>query len=896
MQNRCLNVISLALVNLFALVSASVATAAASQPNPPAKAAAAAPGPTAKTIPWDQIGAKAGAIYQGGGPRVTPTAQGARLHCGFQRLDGEATRDGLWLTSTVSNTVNDRFRIVAQTVGRQVLESGSPLSLSLEPNACQSDRGLPLSKTLARLGPPLCLPLQGTVFVTENVVRFVRLGLVEEYSVSMDGVRQDFVMTEKPAGEGDLRVGLAVSGARVEAMPGGARLVLERSGRKIAYSRLRATDATGKELAARIEVIGRDRFHSVPEIKGNAVERVPASARLAIVVEDAGAVYPVRIDPTFSDENWISMDGLPGTDGDVKAAVVDGAGNLYIGGEFTAVGDVIANFVAKWNGTRWSALGSGMNGVVVALAVSGSDLYAGGGFTAAGGGAANCIAKWNGTSWSPLGSGMNSTVRALAVSGSDVYASGDFTTAGESAANYVAKWNGSSWSALGSGLSGGYANTAVYALAVSGSDLYAGGDFSAAGGSLATHIAKWNGSSWSALGSGMVGYVSALAVSGSDVYAGGGFRIAGSSAANSIAKWNGSSWSALGSGMNAGVYALAVSGSDVYAGGYFGTAGGSAANSIAKWNGSSWSALGSGMNNEVDALAVSGSEVYAGGVFRSAGGSPVNYIAKWNGSTWSALGSGMNNYVSALAASGSDMYAGGWFTTATNSGGAAVTVNGIAKWNGSTWSALGSGVNGQVWALAVSGNELYAGGSFTTAGGSAATNIAKWNGSSWSALGSGVNNRVYALVVSGGDVYAGGTFRAAGGSAANSIAKWDGSSWSALGSGMSGEVEALAGSGSDLFAGGNFTTAGGKVSAYTAKAIVIPGDWLRVQNGVPGPHTNALDYVGVPNAQYLVQFATNLTTSPWFTLATNTVAANGRGSLMDPAATNGQRFYRITTP
>jgi hypothetical protein len=113
---------------------------------------------------------------------------------------------------------------------------------------------------------------------------------------------------------------------------------------------------------------------------------------------------------------------------------------------------------------------------------------------------------------------------------------------------------------------------------------------------------------------------------------------------------------------------------------------------------------------------------------------------------------------------------------------------------------------------------------------------------------------------------------------------------------MSGEVEALAGSGSDLFAGGNFTTAGGKVSAYTAKAIVIPGDWLRVQNGVPGPHTNALDYVGVPNAQYLVQFATNLTTSPWFTLATNTVAANGRGSLMDPAATNGQRFYRITTP
>src|SRR5256885_11868144 len=96
-----------------------------------------------------------------------------------------------------------------------------------------------------------------------------------------------------------------------------------------------------------------------------------------------------------------------------------------------------------------------MNSNVSALAVSGSDLYAGGEFTTAGGSAANYIAKWNGSSWSALGSGMNSNVYALAASGSDLYAGGYFTTAGGSTANYIARWNGSSWSALGSGMGGG---------------------------------------------------------------------------------------------------------------------------------------------------------------------------------------------------------------------------------------------------------------------------------------------------------------------------------------------------------------------------------------------------------------------------------------------------------
>jgi len=804
-----------------------------------------APAKASEPLPWAQLGAKAGADYKGDGLAVTPTADGARLRCVFQRLEGEATREGLWLTSTVTDAVNDRFRLVATGVGRV-----TRCALAAMGGVADGTSNIQPPTSNFQLSPI------GNVSMAGQSVRFARPGLVEEYTVSMDGVRQDFLVLERPGDAGELALRLAVSGARVEPAAFGAQLVLENSGRKIAYSRLRVTDATGKELPARMEVMGSG--HPSYLVRNGEGESASQSASylalseavetgahewpegrapmLAVVVNDADAVYPVRIDPTFSDANWISMGGVPGANGKVYAVVIDGSGDLYIGGDFAVAGGSFADYIAKWNGSTWTALGSGMNGAVVALAVSGSDLYAGGYFTTAGGNAANYIAKWNGSSWSALGSGMNvgGTVFALAVSGSDLYAGGNITTAGGSAANYIAKWNGSSWSALGSGM-----NSYVVALAVSGSNVYAGGYFTTAGGSAANYVAKWNGSSWSALGSGIMAgglfSVSALAVSGSDLYAGGYFTTAGGSAANSIAKWNGTSWSALGSGMDSRVDALAVSGSGVYAGGSFTTAGGSAASCIAKWNGSSWSALGSGMDGRVWALAAAGSNVAAGGNFATAGGSVANRIAKWNGSTWSALGSGMNGSVSALTMSGSDLYAGGDFTTA---GGSAA--NHVTKWNGSSWSALGSGINGTVYALAVSGSNVYAGGYFSTAGGSAANYIAKWNGTSWSALGSGMGASsavwpgasVFALAVSGSNLYAGGAFTSAGTSAAKYIAKWNGSSWSVLGSGMNSYVRALALLGSDVCAGGDFTTAGGSAANYVAKWN--GSGWLALGSGMGG--------------------------------------------------------------
>jgi hypothetical protein len=594
-------------------------------------------GPTNAPIVWSKLGAAADRQYSGDGLAVTATAGGARLQCVCQQLAGEATTEGLWLTSTLADSQGERFRVTAVAVGR----GDGPASAAL-------------------------LPLQGRVTVADQAVRFTRPGLMEEYTASMGGVRQDFVVLERPAGAGPLRVELAVAGARVEALAGtagapdagpgdpacrapvgrvrarGARLVLDGSGRKLAYSRLHVTDATGRELPAQMEVgpasVANGTEADVAAPRQNAANFQPRNSgappgrryatALALVVDDTDAAYPVRIDPTFSDANWISMVGLA---------------------------DV-------------GRMGDPQNPLVYALAASGSDVYVGGDFTTAGGIGAENLAKWSGSAWSPLGGGLGGnwefSVRALAVSGSDVYAVVTYGGIWRQGANSISKWDGSAWSPLGALLSGLGGVPRVPALAALGSDLYAGGSFRTEGGIAATNIAKWDGTTWSPLGVGVNGEVSALAVSGTHLYAGGGFTAAGGSPANYIAKWNGSSWSALGSGVNGTVSKLVVSGSDVYAAGSFTEAGGSAATNIAKWDGSRWTALGLGINGGVYALAVWGNDLYAAGDFTAAGGIAANRIAKWNGSRWSALGSGMNSTVYALAVSGSDLYAGGSFTTA----------------------------------------------------------------------------------------------------------------------------------------------------------------------------------------------------------------------------------------
>ncbi len=213
--------------------------------------------------------------------------------------------------------------------------------------------------------------------------------------------------------------------------------------------------------------------------------------------------------------------------------------------------------------------------------------------------------------------------------------------------------------------------------------------------------------------------------------------------------------------------------------------------------------------------------LYVGGKFTSLDGvTGADNIAYYDGSTWNALGSGLNDLVFDFNwTPGGTLYAVGKFTDGNGY---------VRSWNGSSWSNVGnpsaSTTITDVRAIEIgkeSAETIYVGGTFTDmAGTTDASYVAKWSsGGGWQEVdGTGAGNgAVYALEFDReGNLYAGGGYTTIDGNSANNIAKWDGNAWTSVGNGTNtvssfgaGYQLSLDDLTGDLYMCGEFTEAGG---------------------------------------------------------------------------------------
>ncbi len=134
-----------------------------------------------------------------------------------------------------------------------------------------------------------------TIAQQNNALQYQYDALDIQYVNNEAGLRQNFIIKQKPAGKGSLRLQLSVSGDLQPALLSNNKMVLhtpEQAGAvQITYEDLRVWDANMQPLQASM-VLNDQQV-------------------LSIVVKDENATYPITIDPVNRKPDWnTSMDGL----------------------------------------------------------------------------------------------------------------------------------------------------------------------------------------------------------------------------------------------------------------------------------------------------------------------------------------------------------------------------------------------------------------------------------------------------------------------------------------------------------------------------------------------------------------------------------------------------------
>ena len=492
---------------------------------------------------------------------------------------------------------------------------------------------------------------------------------------------------------------------------------------------------------------------------------------------------------------WASNTAAPGLGGRVDS-FLEWQGSVYAGGtRFGAAEAGWINGLARWDGTRWHAVGTGVQllfgqpfnslAAVSAMCEFNGDLIVAGTFDRAGGQPVNHIARWNGITFSPLGQGLvevggDAQVRSLAVFNNELYAAGTFDTAGGQPAFGIARWNGANWSTCGSGLAWPPAQQGNgRCLLVVGTELWVGGEFTFAGGVPAANIARWNGTSFQPVGAGLGGLVMSLAEHAGQVCAGGVFDFSGTTLTGPRARWNGTGWQSIGpvvSGENPIV--MCSHGGGLYAaGGWLSTSGGFYV-PLLRWDGVQWSEVG-GVAGElvgqitayVQALTTVGTDLWVGGNFTRVGNPPLDAtvvasagVAAFDGTNWRqrGVGLGIDGTVAKMIP-----WRDGWVAVGNFASAGAVGAKHCAFFDGDGWQRLGT-FDYDLFDAAVHQGDLIVSGVFTTVNGLPIHGMARLHGTTWTQVGLGIGTLI---TVRGGQLYAGN---------ASQLQVWNGTAFSTV--------------------------------------------------------------------------------------------------------------------
>jgi len=419
----------------------------------------------------------------------------------------------------------------------------------------------------------------------------------------------------------------------------------------------------------------------------------------------------------------------------------------------------------------------------------------------------------------------NRKVETIVRDGSTLYLGGDFTYVGRR----------TSLARLGSdGRSTGsfprVTDGSVEALLDDGAGgWYVGGSFATIGGADVPRLAhvRADGSVDPAFRPAPDGPVRALALASGALYVGGAFDTVGGAARANLALLDPSDGSLLPAEPNpdGSVEALAANGGEVLVGGRFTTIAGQPRGHVAALAGGTPTAFDPGANGTVRAIAVAGADIYLGGSFRTVGGVARKRLAAVDAAgaptSWSP---GADGSVHALAADAFSVYAAGRFDTLNGS-----VEHGFGKLDRLTGAVqyVQANLAGDAYALTLAGGRLYVAGRpwdqqpqpTDVHDAIAAIDLATGT-IAWSSKYAG--GAVLALAVRGGDVYAGGSFDSAGGEPRRHLAAIDldtgaPTAWTPD---PDEPVSALALHDGTLYAGGAFTqiagAARGRLAAFDA--------------------------------------------------------------------------------